>query len=255
MTEQAREVLLAELCRLSPIAQEAVQELLSLYDEHRNNIEAEKFLSELPNIPMSSQGVSKSLIAKLNWAIDILRNSPRWFSAKDLPHEIWRDVVGYEGIYQVSNLSRVKSFYGGKARIFKHHIDIDGYAVVALSQNGKDRVFGVHVLLARAFIDNPDNKPLVHHQDSNRLHSCIWNLEWVTCSENAQYAVKHGSRKGGSASPCAKLTKEQAEEVLRLYVKGSSEFGCYGLAKRFNVHPMTINSIVRGKTYKDIARE
>lgn len=61
MTEQAREILLAELCKLSPIAQEAVQELLSLYDEHRNYIEAEKFLSELPNIPMSSQGVSKSL--------------------------------------------------------------------------------------------------------------------------------------------------------------------------------------------------
>ena len=255
MTEQAREVLLAELCRLSPIAQEAVQELLSLYDEHRNNIEAEKFLSELPNIPMISQGVSKNLIAKLNWAVDILRNSPRWFSAKDLPHEIWRDVIGYEGIYQVSNLSRVKSFYGNKARILKHHIDIDGYAIVALSQNSKDKTFGVHVFVARAFIDNPDNKPLVHHQDSNRLHSCIWNLEWVTFSENNRYAVQHGSRKRGSASSCAKLTKEQAEEVLRLYVKGSSEFGCYGLAKRFNVHPMTINSIVRGKTYKDIARE
>ena len=204
---------------------------------------------------MRSQGVDKNLISKLNWAIDVLRNTPRWFSTKGLPQEIWRDIVNYEGLYQVSNLSRVKSFYGNKPRILKHHIDIDGYAVVSLSRNAQDRVFGVHVLVAQAFIDNPDNKPLVHHQDSSRLHSCVWNLEWVTVSENAQYAVISGSRKTGSESSCAKLTAEQAEDVLRLYVKGNREFGCRGLAKKFGVHPMTINNIIHGKTYKNVTRE
>lgn len=254
MTEKGRKALMAEMHKLSPLAQDTVNELLAIYDERQNIFAAEKFLCELPEIPMSSQGASKNLISKLNWAMDVLRNSKRWFLLEDLPHEIWRDVVGYEGIYKVSNLSRIKSFYGRKPRILKHHIDIYGYAVVSLSRNAKDRIFGVHVLVAKAFIDNPENKPLVHHQDDNRAHSYVWNLEWVTVGENAQYAILHGKRKKGSESPCAKLTAEQAQEILRLYVKGSSEFGCRGLAKRFNVHPVTINSIVRGKTYKNVTK-
>lgn len=155
MTEDVQRILASELYKLSPIAQEAVNELLSLYEEYRSIIEAEKFLSELPDIPLTSQGISISLIAKLNWAIDALRNSPRWFSTNNLPHETWRDVDSYEGIYQVSNLSRVKSFYGRRTRILKHHIDIDGYTVVSLSRNAKDKVFGVHTLVARAYIGCP----------------------------------------------------------------------------------------------------
>ena len=254
MTEKGRKALIAEMYKLSPLAQETVNELLKIHDERQNILEAEKFLYELPEIPISSQGVSKNLISKLNWAIDVLRNSPRWFLLEDLPHEIWRDVVDYEGIYQVSNLSRVKSFYGSKPRILKHHIDIYGYAVAALSKNAKYKVFGVHVMVARAFIDNPENKPVVHHQDSNKLHSGVWNLEWVTVGENNRYATISGTRKIGSESPCAKLTAEQAQEVLRLYVKGSSEFGCYGLAKKYEVHPMTIHNIIKGKTYKNVTK-
>lgn len=250
MTEHAREILLSELHKLSPLARETVNELLTDYDKHCNTFNAERFLYELIDIPKFPQ---EDLIAKLNWAIDTLRNSPRWFSPDDLPHEIWRDVVGYEGIYQVSILSRVKSFYGREARILKHHIDIDGYAVVSLSRNAKDKIFGVHVLVARAFIANPKNKPVVHHRDNNRVHSCIWNLEWATFSENNQYAAISGTRKIGSENPCAKLTTEQAEEILRLYKKGDSEFGGYGLAKKFGVHPTTIYGIINGKIYKNVS--
>ena len=254
MNEQMKKILLAERHKLSPIAQKAVNELLADYEERRLMIEAENFLQDLPAVPMNSQEASKRLIAKLNKAVDALRNSSRWFSLNNLPHEIWRDVVGYEGFYQVSIFSRVKSFYGRKQHILKHHIDIDGYAVVSLYKNAKDKIFGVHTLAARAFIDNPENKPVVHHQDSNRLHSGIWNLEWVTYSENNQYAAMNGSKKIGSESPCAKLTAEQAQEILRLYKKGDSEFGCPGLAKKFNVHPMTIHGIISGKIYKNIER-
>ena len=254
MTEQIREILLSELYKLSPIAQEAVKKLLEDYEERRIMLEAENFLKNLPVVPMISQGVSYDLIEKLNNSIDVLRNTPRWFSIKDLPHEIWCDVVEYEKFYQVSIFSRVKSFYGRKPRILKHHIDIDGYAVVSLSKNANDKIFGVHTLVGRAFIDNPENKPVVHHQDNNRLHSCVWNLEWATYSENSRYATISGSRKIGSESPCAKLTAEQVQEILRLYIKGDSEFGCYGLAKKFGVHPSTINGIIKGKIYKNISR-
>lgn len=252
MNEQTKQILLSELHKLSPLAQSAVNELLADYDERRLVIDAENFLHELPAVPMSSQGADKNLVAKLSKAIDVLRNSPRWFSLNDLPHEIWRDVVGYDGFYQVSIFSRVKSFYGRKPRILKHHIDIDGYAVVSLSKNAKDKIFGVHALVARAFIDNSDNKPEVNHIDGDKAHSCVWNLEWATTAENARHAVINGLRKSGSESPCAKLTAEQVREILRLYVKGDSEFGCSGLAKKFNVHTTTIHGIIRGKTYKNI---
>lgn len=255
MNEQMREVLLSELYKLSSPAQEAVKELLADYEKRREVLNAEDYLYNLPEIPFSLQGVSTKLIAKLNWAIDVLRNTSRWFSINDLPHEIWRDVVGYEGLYQVSIFSRVKSFHGRKERIMKLGTDIYGYSVVGLSRSAKDRVFGVHTLVARAFIDNPDNKPEVNHIDGIKNHSCIWNLEWVTYSENNRHAFQTGLRKIGSESPCAKLTSEQAKEILRLYVKGSSEFGIYGLAKRFNVHPTTIHGIICGKIYKNIPRD
>lgn len=116
MNERMKKVLLAELHKLSPIAQQAVNELLADYEERRLVIEAENFLHELPAVPINSQAAGKRLSAKLNKAIDVLRNTSRWFSLNDLPHEIWRDVVGYEGFYQVSIFSRVKSFYGRKPR-------------------------------------------------------------------------------------------------------------------------------------------
>ncbi|MBR0289747.1 MAG: hypothetical protein IJQ82_12285, partial [Selenomonadaceae bacterium] len=117
MTEKSRKILLSELYKLSPLAQEAVNELLAGYEERRTILNAEKFLYELTNIPKNSQGVPKNLITRLNNTIDVLMNSLRWFSSDDLPHEIWRDVVDYEGLYQVSIFSRVKSFYGREPRI------------------------------------------------------------------------------------------------------------------------------------------
>ena len=80
MTEQTRKILLSELHKLSPSAREAVNELLSDYEKHCATFNAEKFLYELTNIPPLPQ---KDLIEKLNWAIDTLRNSSRWFLADD----------------------------------------------------------------------------------------------------------------------------------------------------------------------------
>ena len=83
MTEQTRKILLSELHKLSPSAREAVNELLADYEKHCATFNAEKFLYELTNIPPLPQ---KDLIEKLNWAIDTLRNSSRWFLADALPH-------------------------------------------------------------------------------------------------------------------------------------------------------------------------
>lgn len=116
--------------------------------------------------------------------------------------EIWKDVVGYEGFYQVSNLGRVKSVdrlingrYAGhktkaKGQLLKTFTNKTGYVRVALNINHKVNKFAVHRLVAQAFIPNPDNKPQVNHKDEVRDHNNADNLEWVTAKENSKYGTR-----------------------------------------------------------------
>lgn len=122
--------------------------------------------------------------------------------------ELWKDVVGYEGKYQVSNLGRVKrvahySYHPRGAghrfflpeKILKLNInrpDSHPELVATLSKDGHGRSFLVHRLVAQAFIPNPENKPQVNHIDGNSLHNFVTNLEWVTGAENMQHALSHG---------------------------------------------------------------
>ena len=115
-----------------------------------------------------------------------------------LPYEIWRDIKGYEGLYQVSNLGRVKSlerYVKGKdgLRLVKEIImsisvcRTNGYFKVILHKDGKQKRYQVHRLVAEAFIPNPDNLPIVNHKDENKINNCVWNLEWCTYSYNLTY--------------------------------------------------------------------
>ena len=100
--------------------------------------------------------------------------------------EIWKDVVGYEGMYQVSNLGRVKSL-----RIRRHKDGImttkvrkNGYVFIFLRLNNKRIWKSVHRLVAEAFILNPKNKPQIDHIDGNPSNNIVTNLRWVTAKEN-----------------------------------------------------------------------
>lgn len=98
--------------------------------------------------------------------------------------EIWKDIKGYENLYQVSNLGRVKS----KRKILKA---INGeYLKVGLSKNGKQNTLYIHRLVAKTFISNFENKPQVNHKDENKHNNCVENLEWVTFKENMNYGTK-----------------------------------------------------------------
>ena len=104
--------------------------------------------------------------------------------------EIWKDVEGYEGKYQVSNL--------GRMRILKNMIlqtTPTGYISINLYKNGKGKRTSVHRLVAKAFIPNPENKPYINHKDTNRSNNCINNLEWCTPKENTQHSIKYGNSK------------------------------------------------------------
>lgn len=118
--------------------------------------------------------------------------------------EIWKDIKGYNGLYQVSNFGRVKSLkricnkgkgnYNRKEKIRKLLIQKKvncktDYWRVGLSKNSKVTYYAVHRLVAVAFIENPDNKPYVNHKDGNGLNNRAENLEWVTNSENQLYSL------------------------------------------------------------------
>ena len=109
--------------------------------------------------------------------------------------EIWKDIPGYEGLYQVSNYGNVKSlnYRGtkGKHKCLKQNTDKYGYKVVILANHGKYKSYKVHRLVASAFIENPNNYPQVNHLDENPANNNYLNLEWCTAKYNINYGTRN----------------------------------------------------------------
>ena len=117
--------------------------------------------------------------------------------------ETWKDIDGYEGLYQISNLGRVKSLnkviikkngvhHPFKEKILSHEVNNKGYITTTLCKNTKIKVFLVHRLVAKAFIPNPNNLSQVNHKDGNKENNHANNLEWCTQSINMRHAYKQG---------------------------------------------------------------
>lgn len=109
--------------------------------------------------------------------------------------ETWKDIEGYGGKYQVSNLGRVKSnnFHrAGCSGILKPTTNSKGYVYITFSKDGKRKQIGLHRVVAQAFCDNPDNLPQVDHINCNKEDNRAVNLEWVTAGENSKRAYKNG---------------------------------------------------------------
>lgn len=118
--------------------------------------------------------------------------------------EEWRSVLGYEGLYEVSSLGRVRSLdrtvtrRDGKSSrrrgvTLRKGVTKAGYELVALTRDGVSKSSNVHVIVANAFLENPENNPLVRHLDDIGTHNEVENLAWGTYSQNRKDAVNSGA--------------------------------------------------------------
>lgn len=159
--------------------------------------------------------------------------------------EIWKDIKGYEGLYQVSNIGRVRSSNG----IIKPRIS-GCYPRIKLYNKGACEHVFVHRLVAEAFIPNPENKSQVNHKDGNKLNNIVSNLEWVTPSENAIHAHRVLGHK--TCNPClGKFGKEHWNSKLVLQIKDGkiiAEFyGCMEAQRKTKIHHSGIGMVCCGR--------
>lgn len=160
----------------------------------------------------------------------------------------WRRIKGYEEFYLVSDTGEVFSIR--RAKKLKPAKSGDGYLQVYLCVNGKVKTKLIHRLIAKAFIFNPHNYPIINHLDGMKTNNNINNLEWCTSSENNKHAFKMGFQTNkGSKHPRSKLKEEDIWEVLELLSKGETQTS---IAKKFGVDPTTISMIKTGLTWSHL---
>ena len=164
--------------------------------------------------------------------------------------EIWKEIE-ISG-YFISNLGRLK---GRSGKIIKPYLNKrTGYLNICLKPNGRSgkvKCVKIHRLVAKAFIDNPNNYSQVNHIDCNKENNIYTNLEWCAGKENVQHAFKHNlvTIYKGEDNPQAKLTNDQVKWIREHYIPRSRQFGTRALGRKFKVAHNTIIEILKNKTY------
>ena len=247
--EEAGEILRANVKNLSEPLKSAVEFALTNFFMPSAADLAKKFLASLPSMTTEDA----ELKSRIDSAYFTLMNDEKsWLSLENLPHEEWRDVIGYEGLYKVSNLGRVKSLKYEKEKIVKHYVNKSGYLSVCLSKNNKTRTSQIHRLIAKAFLSNPEKKPTVNHRFGKKFDNRVSEIEWATRSENSRHAVNMGLRKSGYNHPKSKLNKDERELIKKICIPGDSKFGFKALAPLFNVEKTTIRKVYYLEMQKNV---
>lgn len=172
--------------------------------------------------------------------------------------EIWKDIKGYEGLYQVSNLGRLRTLqryniskkkHEKICKILKLGEHRQGYQTTMLSKDGKQKAYLVHRLVAETFIRNEKSNPEVNHIDADKTNNCVSNLEWVTAKENSIHATRLG----------IKNTKKAVEKIKRkvFFYEGGKLVKIFDsgaqCAKELELNYKSLNSSLnRGSNYKGL---
>jgi hypothetical protein len=169
--------------------------------------------------------------------------------------EIWKDIEGYEGLYQVSNLGRIKSLerkvknqfneYIIKEKIKKLSDNGHGYLHLTLYKNGKFKQFYIHRIVAEAFLSNSKNYLEINHKDGNKQNNCIDNLEWCTSSQNKKHAFKIGlkiSKKGRDNDKSIKIKQmDKNNKLINIF------YGIREAERKTNINHTSIILCCKGK--------
>jgi len=163
--------------------------------------------------------------------------------------EQWKDIPDYDGIYQASDLGRIKSSMphnGTRERILRQYTTRKGYLGCGLYKNKKRTSFQSHRLVAETYLPNPFNLPEVNHKKGIKTDNRPCAIEWNSHNENIQHAVKHSLIQKGETHRKAKVTEIQVLEIRK------SIFSTKYLAEKYNVSKNTIWSIKRKETWSHI---
>lgn len=165
-------------------------------------------------------------------------------------NKIWKNIKGFEGLYQVSNYGEIKSLAKKKGwatkgeTILKQKTTQLGYKTIVLSRNTKPFYLSVHRIVASAFIKNPLSKKQVNHKDGSKINNLYTNLEWATSSENLKHAFRIGIKNmKGDRHNNRKLDSKKVELIRNSELMGAD------LARLFNVCPATICLIKKRKIW------
>ena len=169
--------------------------------------------------------------------------------------EIWKPVKGYELLYSVSNLGKVKSLHynhGNKEKILVGRINRGGYRTFLFNNNYKRKYITEHRLVAQAFLPNPNNYPQINHKDGNKLNNNVCNLEWCSAKQNSIHAYKNGLSKGnpGEGNSQSKLTEQDIRKIRQL--GESKEMSFVKIGKLFKIGGPTAFKIIKRKSWRHI---
>jgi hypothetical protein len=148
--------------------------------------------------------------------------------------EVWKDIVGYEGLYQVSNMGNIKTMsrlhrtdrpYVKQERLLNPPTNATGYKQVTLYKDKKGIIHSVHKLVATAFIERQPHDQVVNHKDGVKVNNTVYNLEWCTYGHNQSHAIRTGLIRihRGESHYASKLTDKQRQEIKQLRSTGMKQ--------------------------------
>lgn len=172
--------------------------------------------------------------------------------------EIWRPIKGYEGIYEISHLGRIKSLsrftyqnHWIKEKILSPSICC-GYLVAGLSKNGITKCYKYHRLLAIAFIPNPNSLPQINHKDGDKQNNNLENLEWCDCQHNVKHAFANGLKFGAVWSKEKRISVGKYSLKLANKIRSDYQTNLYThreLSIKYCVSRTTVGQILLNRVY------